>query len=177
MSGLRSEIVEYLDRNPGASTSRVRRAVSAQSARVSDALSELEGAGQVRNDGNQHRHRWVRADQSGNGFGEPPASKPSSWPEEIEGVRVTRWATPKDTALSLGVSVRTLQRWEPRGFPSHGSGRRKRHPWPHAAIWAGEHARAKEAAGAEGVKELPVGLALARDRVFQLENFGGCGHP
>lgn len=60
----------------------------------------------------------------------------SSMTETVEGIEVALTTTLPETSELLGVDVRTLQRWEKRGLPAIGRGKRKRHPWPHAAMWA-----------------------------------------
>lgn len=54
----------------------------------------------------------------------------------VDEIEASSETTPEDTARILGVSGRTLQRWEKRGLPAVGRGKNKRYLWPHTAWWA-----------------------------------------
>lgn len=62
--------------------------------------------------------------------------EPASPGEEIGGLRVSGWISPKGAGILLGHPPRTLERWRSRGLPSRGSGRSRRYPLPHLTIWA-----------------------------------------
>lgn len=172
---LRASILAFLEANPGASTTDVRRAVPGRAAGIRETLEELEEAGDVRNDGNGRAHAWQRVGGDSRGPGEAPEQLPQAFADAVAGVRVARWIAPKDTAALLRTTPRNLRRWEDRGLPSASSGqRRKRYPFPHAIIWTVEfRAASKEAVGRT---DLPIPVALARDRLRQLEQTGEHGH-
>lgn len=170
MTNLRSRILSFIEKRPGASTTAVRRAVSGKTARVSDALSALEAEGKIRNEGNGSGHSWHPMDGSGDeGFFVPPREVPDSAPEEIEGLPVAGWLTPGAAAELFDVTPRTLSRWEGKGFPSWGSGSGKLIPTPHAVIWAVEYGIAKDRERG-GVSGLDLGVALARANLRRREN-------
>lgn len=169
MTDLRSRILDFIERRPGASTTAVRRSVSGKHARVSEALSRLEEAGEIRNDGNGGGHAWHPVEGSGDGFLVPAAEVPASAPEEIEGVPVAEWLTPGAAAEPFDVTPRTLSRWESKGLPSRGSGSRKLIPTPHAVIWTIEYKVAKDR-DRSGVSRLDLGVALARQDLRRREN-------
>lgn len=171
---LKREILDFLNRRPGSSTSAVRRAVPGRASRVRAALEELEEAGEVRNAGNGRAHAWRRCGASERAFGEAPEQLPDVFPDVVGGLKVHLWATPAETAAALSTTPRTVRRWEDRGLPSAGSGGSKRYPFPQTAIWRAEFEIKK---GREkGRTDLSIELAVARDRLFQIRQFGECGH-
>lgn len=175
---LKDEILAVLAERPGASTTAVRREISARSSAVSDALEELEAEGEVRNEGNGRSHAWHATAAPGNGFLLSPAEVGAEYPREIGGVEITGWTPPQRTALALGTTTRTLARWERRGLPSRGDGRAKLFPWPHCLCWASEFRIETRRSRGDEPTTLELSVALARDHAFRVEQgwpglFGG----
>lgn len=170
MSDLRRRILKYVESHPGAATTAVRRAVSGKHARVSEALSALEEAGEIRNDGNENRHAWHVRDGSRNGFLVSPREVPDSAPEAIGGVSVAGWMTPRAAAEVFEVTLRTLRRWERRGLPVwDAGGSEKLVPLPHSLWWGVEYERAKRK-NPQGVSRLPMTVAWARHNLRRVED-------
>lgn len=168
MSDLKERILQFIRSHPGASTSAVRRGVSAKHARISEALSALEDAGKVRNRGNEHAHAWHAVSGSRNPYRISPDEAPAEAPEVIEGVRVACWMTPRAACEIYNITPRTLRRWERKGHPVWGSGADKIVPMPHSIRWAIEYRREKRR-NPDGVSRLPMKLALARHNLHQVE--------
>lgn len=169
MSDLKDGILEFVRSHPGASTSAVRRGVSAKHSRVGEALSALKEAGELRNRGNGSAHAWHPADESSGGFFVPESALPNAAPEVIEGVRVARWLTPGAAANLFDCAPRTLRRWEKKGCPSWGAGSEKLIPLPHAMLWWLEY-RAEKERNKNEVSRLDLRLVLARHNLRQVED-------
>lgn len=172
MSGLRSEILDFLQEEPGASKSAIRRAVSANLSRVGDVLEKLETDGRAENRGNRYRHRWHVVAPSGSVLGDPPEALSDAFPAEVADVEVACWATPQRTAELLDTTTRTLQRWTDRGLPVAREGQEVRHPIPHAVLWWVWWEIAKSENNGNDVTEMSIELALSRERTSRLESWG-----
>lgn len=173
---LRADVLAFVRQEPGATTTAVRRAMDVRSTAVTDALEALEEAGEIENRGNGRAHAWHPTGRSGNEVFTWSSEASERLPEAVGGIRVAAWTAPRWTAELLDTSPRTLARWERKGLPAFGQGSRKRHPWPHARIWATEYESEKQRT-TRRQSRLEIEVALARDRVYQLEEYGECGHP
>ena len=79
-------------------------------------------------------------------------------PKTLCRLRVVEWIDPRTAADWIGVSERTLLRWEAKGLPHHGRGAEKAYPVPHALVWG----RAYQIIAKTGLHGTPGPLVVDR---------------
>lgn len=89
--------------------------------------------------------------------------------QKIAGIPIAEWVTQSELARIFGITGRHVQNLELVGLPNAGRRASKRYPLPHAVVWWSEYLIAKELNNGRTPDDLPIEVAMARDKLFWAE--------